>query len=174
MHEELGMHIRFDIPADPAYAGRVAAALGRLYLRKNRLLAIAFILLGLAGLVVPLLDGHPATGAAPGFVAMVVLGAIVMFMPQWMRSAVRRRGGMSLGGPTTVDITETNVTMHRVTSTNGLAWDGIDRVSESKEFWILWVGRFPAMAVPRTLMQPEDAQVLRRFLVDRRLLAPTA
>ena len=164
------MHIRFDLPTDPAYAGRVAKALGGRYLRKYVLLGLPVLLLGLLGTVAPLFDDDPSTGPIPAFEGMAVVGVVMLLLPTWLGWAVRRRGGMSMGGPATFDITDTNVTMQRVASSNGLAWDGVDRVSESPEFWVLWVGRIPAMAVPRNVMGSDDAQALRVFLVGRGLL----
>ena len=48
------MHIRFDVPADPAYAARVATVLSDVYLRKYRYIGFGLIAVGLIGLWVPI------------------------------------------------------------------------------------------------------------------------
>jgi hypothetical protein len=52
----------------------------------------------------------------------------------------------------------------------GIAWDGVDRVVDTPEFWIVYVGRMPATVIPRRYLTAEDAETLVAFMTKRGLL----
>ncbi|TCB90078.1 YcxB family protein [Micromonospora zingiberis] len=162
------MHIRFDVPADPAYPGRVAAALSSDRLRKYRYVGVVLVAVGVIGFAV-------SRGSAWGelalslWMAMVVGGLLALLYWPWVRLRARRRSsGYAVDG--SYDITEDNIMMRSGTESGGIAWDGVAKVRDTPEFWIVYVGRMPATVIPRRLMSAEDAETLRVYLTERGLL----
>ncbi|MEU6078110.1 YcxB family protein [Micromonospora sp. NPDC047074] len=162
------MHIRFDVPADPAYPGRVAAALSSVRLRKYGYVGAALAAVGAIGLAV-------SRGFAWGdqvsslCMAMVVGGVLSMLYSPWVRWRARRRSGRyAVEGA--YDITDDNIMMRSGSESGGIAWDGVTQVRDTPEFWILYVGRMPATVIPRRLMSAEDAGTLRTYMAERGLL----
>lgn len=162
------MHIRFDVPADPAYPGRVAAVLGSVGLRKYGYVGAVLTAVGAIGLAVSLGFGW-GDQIAPLYIAMVVGGLLAVLYSPLVRLRARRRSNRYAveGG---YDITDDNIMMRSGTESGGIAWDGVTQVTETPEFWIVYVGRMPATVIPRRLMSVADAQTLRTFLAERGLL----
>ena len=106
---------------------------------------------------------------APLWIASLVGGLLLMLYPPWVRFKARRRSSRYAvaGG---YDITDDNVMMHSGTESGGIAWDGVTRVVETPEFWIVFVGRMPATVIPRRIMSAEDDQSLGTFMAGRGLL----
>ena len=73
----LAVHIRFDIPADPAYPGRVAAALGSVRLRRYGYIGAALAVAGAIGLVVSQGFGW-GERSSPLWTALLVAGLLSM------------------------------------------------------------------------------------------------
>ncbi|MDQ7905011.1 YcxB family protein [Phytohabitans sp. ZYX-F-186] len=164
------MHIRFDVPADPAYPGRVADALSRVRLRKYELIGAVLAAVGAIGLAV---SGGLAWGDKLSLLCMplVVGGLLSMLYPPWVRWRARRRSGRyAVEGA--YDITDDNIMMRSGSESGGIAWDGVARVKATPEFWIVYVGRMPATVIPRRLMSAEDAETLRAYMAGRGLLPP--
>ncbi|PZG12922.1 hypothetical protein C1I95_24855 [Micromonospora craterilacus] len=162
------MHIRFDIPADPAYPGRVAAALTSDQLRKYGLVGAALAAVGAIGFAV---SRGFAWGEQilPLWMAMVVGGLLAMLYWPWMRLRARRRSSRyAVEGH--YDITDDNILMRSGSESGGIAWDGVAQVRDTPEFWIVYVGGMPATVIPRRLMSAEDAETLRAFMAERGLL----
>ncbi|MFF3853625.1 YcxB family protein [Micromonospora sp. NPDC002575] len=162
------MHIRFDVPADPGYPGRVAATLSRVRLRKYGQVGAVLVVVGAVGFAV-------SRGSARGeqfsslWMAMVLGGLLSMLYAPWVRWRARRRSGRyAVGGA--YDITDDNIMMRSGSESGGIAWDGVDQVKATPEFWIVYVGRMPATVIPRDLMSAEDAETLRAFMAARGLL----
>ncbi|WFE39328.1 YcxB family protein [Micromonospora sp. WMMD998] len=162
------MHIRFDVPADPAYPGRVAAALGRVRLRRFGYVGAALAAVGAVGLVISRVvpDGGRFSSL---WTALIVGGLLSMLYSPWVRWRARRRSGRYAvdGG---YDITDDNIMMRSGSESGGIAWDGVARVEETPEFWIVYVGRMPATVLPRRLMTAGDDDTLRAFMAGRGLL----
>ncbi|MEV4769450.1 YcxB family protein [Micromonospora humida] len=160
------MHIRFDVPADPAYPGRVAAALSSVRLRRFTLIGAALAAAGAAGLLV-------SRGGRLSSLWLVLLvgGLLSMLYAPWVRWRARRRSDDYAveGG---YDITDDNIMMRSGSESGGIAWDGVAQVQEAGDFWIVYVGRMPATVIPRWLMSPGDAETLRAFMTARGLLQP--
>lgn len=162
------MHIRFDVPADPTYPGRVAAALSGVRLRRYGYIGAVLAAVGVTGLAV-------SQGFAWGdriwslCLAMVIVGLLSMLYAPWVRSRARRRSGQYAveGG---YEITDDNIMMRSGSESGGIAWDGVTRVRDTPEFWIVYVGRMPATVIPRHLMSTEDAATLQAYMVKRGLL----
>ncbi|MGW0431255.1 YcxB family protein [Micromonospora sp. NPDC003197] len=162
------MHIRFDVPADPAYPGRVAAALSSVRLRKYGYIGAVLVVVGAIGFAV-----------SPGFawgdqisllcMPMVVGGLLSMLYAPWVRWRARRRSsGYAVEGA--YDITDDNIMMRSGSESGGIAWDGVTQVRDTSDFWIVYVGRMPATVIPRRLMSAEDAETLHAFMAERGLL----
>ncbi len=162
------MHIRFDVPADPAYPGRVAAALSVVRLRRFGYIGAGLVAVGVIGFA---LSRGLARGdrIAPLFLAMVVGGLLSMLYPPWVRARARRRSSRyAVEGA--YDITDDNIMMRSGSESGGIAWDGVARVKDTPEFWIVFVGKMPATVIPRHLMSAQDAETLQAFLTERGLL----
>ncbi|MFB6395881.1 YcxB family protein [Polymorphospora lycopeni] len=162
------MHIRFDVPADPAYPGRVAAALSSVRLRKYGYIGAVLAAVGAIGLAV-------SRGSAWGdqvsllCMPMVMGGLLSMLYAPWVRwRAQRRSSGYAVEGA--YDITDDNIMMRSGSESGGIAWDGVAQVTDTPEFWIVYVGRMPATVIPRRLMSAEDDEALRAFMAKRGLL----
>ncbi|MGC4746794.1 YcxB family protein [Micromonospora sp. DT201] len=162
------MHIRFDVPADPAYPGRVAAALGSVRLRRFSYIGATLAAIGVIGFVV-------SRGFAWGertsslWMTLVVGGLLSMLYLPWVRLRARRRSsGYAVEGA--YDITDDNIMMRSGSESGGIAWDGVAQVRDTPEFWIVYVGRMPATVIPRWLMTAEDAETLRAYMAKRGLL----
>ena len=164
-----GVHIQFDVPADPAYPGRVAGVLSSVQLRKYGYIGAVLVAVGAVGLALARVSG-PIGRVNPLFVSMVVAGVLSLLFPQWVRYNARRRSsGYAVEGG--YDITDENILMRSGTESGGIAWDGVTRVAETHEFWIVFVGRMPATVIPRAFMSAGDAETLRAFLVEHGLVA---
>ncbi|GIJ24675.1 YcxB family protein [Micromonospora lutea] len=162
------MHIRFDVPADPAYPGRVAAALSSAQQRRYSYIGAVLVTVGAIGLVVSQGFGW-GDQTRPLWMAMVVGGLLALLYWPWLRLRARRRSsGYAVEGG--YDITEDNIMMRSGSESGGIAWDGVSQVRSTPEFWIVYVGRMPATVIPRRLMSAEDAETLRAYLVARGLL----
>ncbi|GIJ10968.1 YcxB family protein [Micromonospora andamanensis] len=162
------MHIRFDVPADPAYPGRVAAALSSAQLRRYVVIGAVLVTVGAVGLLVSRGLGW-GDQTLPVWLAMLVGGLLAMLYWPWLRLRARRRSsGYAVEGG--YDITEDNIMMRSGAESGGIAWDGVTQVRSTPEFWIVYVGRMPATVIPRLLMSAEDAETLRAYLADRGLL----
>jgi hypothetical protein len=164
----LGVHIRFDVPADPAYPGRVAAVLSGVQLRKYGYIGAALVALGAIGLAV---SPEVSWGdrISPLCIAMVVGGLLSLLYSPWVRYNARRRSsGYAVEGA--YEITDDNIMMRSGTETGGIAWEGVTGVAETREFWIVFVGRMPATVIPRRFMSAEDSETLGRFLTERELI----
>ncbi|WP_433527977.1 YcxB family protein [Micromonospora sp. CA-263727] len=164
------MHIRFAVPADPAYPGRVAAALSSGQLRRYGLVGAVLTAVGAIGFAV---SRRHAWGEqiSPLWMAMVVGGLLAMLYWPWVRLRARRRSGRyAVEGA--YDITDDNIMMRSGSESGGIAWDGVAQVRDTPEFWIVYVGRMPATVIPRRLMSAEDAETLRAFMAERGLLQP--
>lgn len=162
------MHIRFDVPADPAYPGRVAAVLSSARLRKYGYVGAVLVAVGAIGFAV---SRGIARGdrISPLFVAMIAGGLLSMLYSPWIRWRARRRSSRyAVEGA--YDITDDNIMMRSGSESGGIAWDGVAQVTDTPEFWIVYVGRMPATVIPRRLMSPEDAETLRAFMAKRGLL----
>lgn len=162
------MHIRFDVPADPAYPGRVAAVLSGVQLRKYGYIGAALVGAGVIGLAI---SNEVSWGAriSPVSIAMVVAGVLSLLYSPWVRYNARRRSsGYAVEGG--YDITEDNIMMRSGTESGGIAWEGVTRVADSADFWIVYVGRHPATVIPRRFMSSADAETLRSFLSKRGLI----
>ena len=162
------MHIRFDVPADPAYPGRVAAALSSVRLRRYGYIGAVLAAVGATGLAV-------SRGSAWGdrvsslCLAMILGGLLSMLYAPWVRLRARRRSSRyAVEGA--YDITDDNIMMRSGSESGGIAWDGVARVRDTPEFWIVYVGRMPATVIPRQLMSTQDAETLRAFMAGRGLL----
>lgn len=167
-HYRAGVHIRFDVPADPAYPGRVAAALSSVRLRKYGYVGAVLASAGVIGLAV-------SQGFAWGdrisslCLAMIVSGLLSMLYSPWVRWRARRRSSRyAVEGA--YDITDDNIMMRSGSESGGIAWDGVAQVRDTPEFWIVYVGRMPATVIPRRLMSAEDAETLRAHMAERGLL----
>jgi hypothetical protein len=159
------VHIEFDVPADPAYAARVAGVLSGLYLRKYTVIGFVLVAAGLVGVVIPLLAGNTASRAVPVFTTMIVVGALSVLFPIWVRYSGRRRStGLAVDG--SYEITDDNILMRSGTESHGIAWDGVTRVTETPEFWIVYVGKIASTVIPREFMSEDEARTLREFLAD--------
>ncbi|KKK04982.1 YcxB family protein [Micromonospora sp. HK10] len=163
------MHIRFDVPADPAYPGQVAAALSRVRLRRFGYIGAVLAVVGVIGLAV-----SSASTSGDRFsslwLAMLVGGLLSMLYSPWVRWRARRRSDRYAveGG---YDISDDNIMMRSGSESGGIAWDGVTRVTETGDFWIVYVGRMPATVIPRRLMSAEDDETLRAFMTGRGLLS---
>ncbi|MFF5171180.1 YcxB family protein [Micromonospora sp. NPDC000089] len=158
------MHIRFDVPADPAYPGRLAAALSSVRLRRFGYVGGVLVAAGVLGFAVFRSDRFSSL-----YTTLVVAGLLSLLYPPWVRWRARRRsGGYAVEGG--YEITDENIMMRSGSETSGIAWEGVTQVRDTAEFWIVYVGRMPATVIPRRLMSTEDAETLRAFLVDRGLL----
>ncbi|MEV4754392.1 YcxB family protein [Micromonospora sp. NPDC049559] len=164
------MHIRFDVPADPAYPGRVAAALSSVRLRRYGY--IGAVLAAVGAIVFAVSRGSAwADRVSSLCLAMVAAGLLSMLYPPWVRWRARRRSS-SYAVAGAYDITDDNIMMRSGSESGGIAWDGVTQVRDTPEFWIVYVGRMPATVIPRRLMSAEDAETLRGYLVERGLLRP--
>ena len=167
-HYRFGVHIRFDVPADPAYPGQVAAALSRVRLRRFGYIGAVLAVVGVIGLAV-----SSASTSGDRFsslwLAMLVGGLLSMLYSPWVRWRARRRSDRYAveGG---YDISDDNIMMRSGSEAGGIAWDGVTRVTETGDFWIVYVGRMPATVIPRRLMSAEDDETLRAFMTGRGLL----
>ncbi|MGC5053356.1 YcxB family protein [Micromonospora sp. DT48] len=162
------MHIRFDVPADPAYPGRVAAALSSAQLRRYGYIGASLVAAGAIGLAVAQGAGW-GDQTRPLWLAMVVGGLLAMLYWPWLRLRARRRSsGYAVEGG--YDITEDTIMMRSGSESGGIAWDGVTEVRATPEFWVVYVGRMPATVIPRRLMSAEDAQTLRAYMAARGLL----
>ncbi|MDG4808782.1 YcxB family protein [Micromonospora sp. WMMD1120] len=162
------MHIRFDVPADPAYPGRVAAALAGVRLRRYTYVGAALAVVGVVGLAVAWSTGS-GQRISPLWTALLIGGVLSMLYLPWVRTRAQRRSDRYAveGG---YDITDDNIMMRSGSESGGIAWDGVAQVRETPDFWIVYVGRMPATVIPRWLMSAEDAETLRIFLAERGLL----
>ncbi len=162
------MLIRFDVPADPAYPGRVAAALSRVRLRRYNTVSAVLAALGVTGLGVGEVVGWGSQVLAFCF-ALILGGGLALLYAPWVRWRARRRSGRYAveGG---YEITDDNIMMRSGWESGGIAWDGVDRVVDTPEFWIVFVGRMPATVIPRRFMTAEDAGTLSAFMAKRGLL----
>lgn len=163
-----GVHIRFDVPADPAYPARVAAALSSVRLRKFGYIGAVLAAVGAIGFAV---SRRFAWGdqISPLCMTMVVAGLLSMLYSPWVRLRARRRSSRyAVEGA--YDITDDNIMMRSGSESGGIAWDGVAQVRDTPEFWIVYVGRMPATVIPRRLMSIEDAETLRAFMAKRGLL----
>nr|MDT0658619.1 YcxB family protein [Micromonospora sp. DSM 115978] len=162
------MHIRIDIPADPAYPGMVAAALSRVRLRKYGYIGAVLVATGAIGYAA-------SRGSAWGeqisllWTSMVTGGVLSMLYGPWVRLRARRRSSQyAVEGA--YDITEDNIMMRSGSESSGIAWDGVAQVRDTPEFWIVYVGRMPATVIPRRLMSADDVETLRAYMAKRGLL----
>ncbi|GGM53302.1 hypothetical protein GCM10011608_42740 [Micromonospora sonchi] len=166
------MHIRFDVPADPAYPGRVAAAISGVQLRKYGYVGAVLAAVGAIGFAV---SRGFAWGEqiSPLWIPMIMGGLLAMLYGPWVRWRARRRSGRyAVEGA--YEITDDNIMMRSGSESGGIAWDGVDQVEDTPEFWIVYVGRMPATVIPRRLMSAEDAETLRAFMTERGLLQSAA
>ncbi|MEU5903314.1 YcxB family protein [Micromonospora sp. NPDC047467] len=164
------MHIRFDVPADPAYPGRVAAALSSVRLRRFSLIGAVLAAVGVVAFVVSrgFTWGDRVSSLC---ITLVVAGVLSMLYAPWVRWRARRRsGGYAVEGA--YDITDDNIMMRSGSESGGIAWDGVAEVRDTPEFWIVFVDRMPATVIPRRLMSAEDDETLRAFMAERGLLQP--
>lgn len=162
------MHIQFDVPADPDYPGRVAAVLSEVRLRRYSRIGAALAALGVVGFAISRVFGLGGQ-LSPLYSAMLIGGVLSMLYLPWVRSRARRRSsGYAVEGD--YDITDDNIMMRSGSESGGIAWDGVERVADTPEFWIVYVGRLPATVIPRRFMSAEDAETLRAFMAERGLL----
>ncbi|WP_435587087.1 YcxB family protein [Micromonospora aurantiaca (nom. illeg.)] len=159
------MQIRFAVPADPSYPARVAAALAAARLRRFGFIGAALAAVGVVGWIA----SQASARFASLWTALIVAGVLSMLYAPWVRWRARRRsGGYAVEGG--YDIDDRNIMMRSGSESGGIAWDGVTRVTETPDFWIVYVGRMPATVIPRWLMSAEDAGRLRAFMVERQLL----
>jgi hypothetical protein len=163
-----GVRIQFDVPADPAYPGRVAAVLSAIRLRKFSVIGTVLVAIGVLGIALSRVVDW-GDRISPLSIAMVVGGVLSLLYWPWARHTARRRSsGYAVEGG--YDITDDNILMRSGSETGGIAWDGVARVTETAEFWIVFVGRMPATVIPRQFMSAEDAKTLEAFMAERGLL----
>ncbi|MET9300219.1 MULTISPECIES: YcxB family protein [Micromonospora] len=159
------MQIRFAVPADPAYPARVAAALAAARLRRFGYIGAVLAAIGVIGWIA----SQASARFASLWTALIVAGVLSMLYAPWVRWRARRRsGGYAVEGG--YDIDDRNIMMRSGSESGGIAWDGVTRVTETPDFWIVYVGRMPATVIPRWLMSAEDAGTLRAFMAERHLL----
>ncbi|GGM84911.1 hypothetical protein ACFFX1_24655 [Dactylosporangium sucinum] len=156
------MHISFTVPPDRQRARRQVRAAKR---RKLQLLFVGGILLAAAGVAL-VVAGQPA-GYAP-----VGVGVGLLVLP-WLlpRAAAKARTGL-LAETATYELTDTGVVATTPGFRGAYEWDGVDRVTDTGEFWVVTVKGSGVLAVPWTLMPPDDTGLARELLVARGLLQP--
>ncbi|WP_396888568.1 YcxB family protein [Micromonospora craniellae] len=109
----------------------------------------------------------------PLWMAMAVGGLLAMLYWPWVQWRARRRSGRyAVDG--SYEITDDNIMMRSGSEFGGIAWEGVSRVKDTPEFWVVYVDRMPATVIPRRLMSAEDAETLRAFMAARRLLQDNA
>ena len=163
-----GVHIRFDVPADPGYPARVADVLSRVRLRRYTVIGGWLAGAGVIGLVATRLSDW-ADRVESFSVAMVVGGVLSMLYAPWVRFMARRRsGGYAIEGD--YEITDDNILMRSGSEEGGIAWDGVTHVQELDRFWVVFVGRVPATVIPQQFMSEKDDKALRKFLGDREMV----
>jgi hypothetical protein len=164
------VHIRFDVPADPAYPGHVAVVLSSVRLRKYGYIGAVLVAVGVIGLAVSR-GFDRGDQISPLFIAMVLGGLLSVLYSPWVRFRARRRSSRYAveGG---YDITDENIMMRSGSESGGIAWDGVAQVADTPDFWIVYVGRMPATVIPRRFMSAEDAETLATFMAERGLLHP--
>lgn len=138
-------------------------------LRRYGQIGAALLAVGLAGLAVSRLVTWGTRISGVCF-ALVAGGVLSLLYGPWVRLRARRRSGRYAveGG---YDITDDNIMMYSGSQSGGIAWDGVDRVVDTPEFWIVYVGRMPATVIPRRFLTAEDAETLRTFMAARGLLS---
>ncbi|WP_432842941.1 YcxB family protein [Dactylosporangium sp. CA-092794] len=162
------MHIRFDVPADPAYPGQVAAVLSGVRLRRYGYIGAVLAAAGILGLAAARVAGW-GERLSPLYIALLLGGALSMLYSPWVRFNARRRSDRyAVEGD--YDITDDNIMMRSGSEEGGIAWDGVSRVVDTRDFWVVYVGRIPATVIPRRFMSAEDADTLAAFMTDRGLL----
>ncbi|NJC12984.1 hypothetical protein F4558_002810 [Micromonospora profundi] len=161
------MQIRFDVPADPAYPGRVAAELSRARLRRHGPVGAVLAAIGAVGFTVSRAFGW-GEQTSPLWIVLILGGLLSICYGPWVRLRARRRSSRS-AVEGAYEITENNIMMRSGSESGGIAWDGVTQVRETPDFWIVYVGRMPATVIPRWLMSAEDAETLRAFLAGRGL-----
>jgi hypothetical protein len=167
-HYRSGVHIQFDVPADPAYPGRVAAVLSSVRLRKYGLIGATLAGIGVLGLAIVRVGGW-GEQISSLYTALIVAGVLSMLYAPWVRFKARRRSsGYAVEGD--YDITDDNIMMRSGSETGGIAWEGVARVADAGEFWVVYVGRMPATVIPRAFMSAADAETLRAFMDEQGLL----
>ncbi|MGC5033581.1 YcxB family protein [Micromonospora sp. DT229] len=164
------MHIRFEVPADPSYPGRVAAVLSSVGLRRYGYVGAVLAGVGAIGLIASL-GSSWIEQLMPLWVSMTLGGLLAMLYSPFVRLRARRRSGRyAVDGA--YDITEDNIMMRSGSESGGIAWEGVTRVTDTPDFWVVFVGGMAATVIPRRLMSAEDAETLRAFMIDRGLLQP--
>jgi hypothetical protein len=142
--------------------------LGGVRLRKHGYIGAVLVAVGAIGLAVLRRSGW-GEALSPLWMACVVGGVLLVLYLPWVRFMARRRSDRYAvdGG---YDITDDNIMMRSGTATGGIAWDGVARVLDTPEFWIVFVGRRPATVIPRRFMSVEDDQTLATFMTEHGLL----
>lgn len=123
------MHIRFDVPADPAYPGRVAAALSSVRLRRHGYIGVAMAAVGAIAFT---LSRGSAWGEqlSPLWLAMIFGGLLAACYGPWVRWRARRRSsGYAVEGA--YEITDENIMMRSGSESGGIAWDGVAQVKDT-------------------------------------------
>lgn len=162
------MRIRFDVPDDPTYPGKAAAALSRVRLRKYTYIGAVLAGVGVATFVAAREYGWGEQFSLL-WMSLVTAGVLSMLYGPWVRSRARRRSSEYAvdGG---YDITDTTIRMRSGSEFSDLAWDGVSKVLDTPGFWVVYVGKMPATVIPRELMSANDVETLRDFMLNRGLL----
>jgi hypothetical protein len=162
------VRIRFDVPADPTYPGKAAAALSRVRLRKYTYIGAVLAGTGVAAFVAAREYGWGEQFSLL-WMSLVTAGVLSMLYGPWVRSRARRRSSEYAveGG---YDITDTTIRMRSGSESSGIAWDEVSKVLDTPGFWVVYVGKMPATVIPRELMSANDIETLRDFMLNRGLL----
>jgi hypothetical protein len=158
--------IRFEVPADPAYAARVTSVLSFLYVRRYLYVGATLGIVGGLGLIILLLGGHQHSPFFAASIVLLVAGVLAIVVLQWTQYAARRRArGSEVDGA--YEITDRHIVMRSGTEHHTLPWADVTGVAEVNDLWVLFMGRTPATVIPRTYLSEAEVGELRRFMSDQ-------
>jgi hypothetical protein len=160
------VNIRIELPPNNEWLPKAISRASRRSLLPIRIMAAVFgllaVLLAVAGVADP-------TSFAPAAVFLAVAGFLLWAAWRAPRLAVRRQPRYMRTEPAVLEIGASGVIQRWVSARAHLDWPAFERVAETPDLWLLYLGPMHVMYVPKALLSEAERAELATWFADRGL-----
>jgi hypothetical protein len=123
------------------------------------LMAFMFVVIPWATLLFVLWQGLPA--GVGSILGLLVLGPVFLYFFPLYIVWFLRRGIAQPDGPYVLLISDTSIRIEGPAATADWKWSAVQRLAETADFFLIYIGRSQANAIPKRLLTADDCAYVR-------------